>query len=97
MNKKNKNKNIKSLNQDEKKPQTAGKKPGVSIDPMGLFRQGATFVNEALLELKKMAYPSRMEVVQATIMIFVMVTILSIFLWLLDILFSWTIRGFLGL
>ena len=67
------------------------------FDIKDMFTKSTEFVNEALLELKRMTYPARLEVVQITIIIFITVVILSLFLWVLDIFFSWIMRGFLGI
>jgi len=42
------------------------------------------FMNEVKVEAKKVTWPERKETVQATLMVFVMVIFIALFLWLID-------------
>ena len=48
-----------------------------------------TFLIQTKIELRKVVWPSKDETVKTTIMIIIAVTIIAIFLWLVDSLFSW--------
>ena len=47
-------------------------------------RNFAGFMQDARTEVRKMVWPTRAETLQTTIVVFVVVVILSIFLWLID-------------
>ncbi len=42
------------------------------------------FMNEVKVETKKVTWPERKETIQATLMVFVMVIFIALFLWLID-------------
>jgi len=42
------------------------------------------FMREVQVEAKKVVWPERKETIQSTLMVFVMVVIISAFLWLVD-------------
>jgi preprotein translocase subunit SecE len=42
------------------------------------------FINEVKVESKKVTWPERKETIQATLMVFVMVIVIALFLWLVD-------------
>ncbi len=42
------------------------------------------FMNEVKVEAKKVTWPDRKETMQATLMVFVMVIFVALFLWLVD-------------
>jgi len=42
------------------------------------------FMNEVKVETKKVTWPDRKETLQATLMVFVMVIFIALFLWLVD-------------
>lgn len=42
------------------------------------------FMNEVKVEAKKVTWPERKETMQATMMVFVMVIVIALFLWLVD-------------
>ena len=50
------------------------------------------FLKESRIEVRKMVWPSRTETVQTTLVVFVVVILVGIFLWLLDMLLGWSIR-----
>ena len=48
-----------------------------------------SFFKEALDELKKVVWPSRKETLQSTLMVFVFVVVMALFLWLTDKALEW--------
>jgi|TARA_B100001245_G_C22496374_1_gene251812 preprotein translocase subunit SecE len=56
-----------------------------------------TFFQQVRNEMAKVTWPSRKETIQSTIAVFIMVTILSIFLFLADQLWAWIISLVLGI
>jgi len=55
-----------------------------------------SFLKDSRNEVRKMVWPTRAETLQTTLMVFVIVTILSIFLWLVDMVLGWGIHALLG-
>lgn len=53
-------------------------------------------IGDARSEVRKVVWPTRQETLQTTLIIFVMVLIVAIFLWLLDMFLGWSVRGLLG-
>jgi preprotein translocase subunit SecE len=51
---------------------------------------------DARIEIKKVVWPTRPEIVQTTIIVFIAVLIIGIMLWGLDSLFSWLISLLIG-
>ena len=66
------------------------------------FRQQAQgdrllkFIKEAVTEAKKVVWPTRKETIQMTLVVFVLVVIMAIFLAFVDIFFSYVINILLG-
>lgn len=56
----------------------------------------AKFVREVRSEMRRVTWPSRRETIVATIMVFVMVTVMSLFFLFVDQLISWAIRLIIG-
>lgn len=57
-------------------------------------RQGLVareFLSESHFELRKVVWPTRQETVQTTLVILVVVTLISIMLWLIDMFLGWVI------
>ncbi len=54
------------------------------------------FLKESRTEVRKMVWPTRAETVQTTLIVFVLVIIVGIFLWLLDMFLGWAIRFVIG-
>ena len=54
------------------------------------------FLQESRIEVRKMVWPNRSETVQTTLVVFVVVILVGIFLWLLDMLLGWSIRLVIG-
>jgi len=50
------------------------------------------FMNEVKVETKKVTWPERKETIQATLMVFVMVIFIALFLWLIDSSLSWLVQ-----
>ncbi|MCB1864529.1 MAG: preprotein translocase subunit SecE [Chromatiales bacterium] len=54
------------------------------------------FFGETRTEVRKVVWPTRQETVQTTLIVFVMVLIVAIFMWLLDLLLGWAVSSVLG-
>ena len=54
------------------------------------------FMREARVEVRKMIWPTRGETLQTSLVVFIAVVIMAIFLWLLDQVLAWAITLFLG-
>ncbi|WP_020561264.1 preprotein translocase subunit SecE [Thiofilum flexile] len=54
------------------------------------------FLKDSRLEVRKMVWPTRAETIQTTMMVMIIVLILSIFLWLVDMLLGWGIKSLIG-
>jgi len=50
------------------------------------------FINEVKVEAKKVTWPDRKETMQATLMVFIMVIFIALFLWLVDSSLSWLVQ-----
>jgi preprotein translocase subunit SecE len=55
-----------------------------------------TFLKDSRMEVRKMVWPTRAETMQTTLMVMVIVLLLSLFLWLVDMLLGWGIKTLLG-
>ncbi|CAA6805769.1 MAG: Preprotein translocase subunit SecE (TC 3.A.5.1.1) [uncultured Thiotrichaceae bacterium] len=55
-----------------------------------------SFMQDSRTEVRKMVWPTRVETMQTTLMVFVIVFILTIFLWLVDMLLGWGVKSLLG-
>jgi preprotein translocase subunit SecE len=55
-----------------------------------------SFLQDSRTEVRKMVWPSRTETAQTTMVVFLVVVIVGIFLWLLDMLLGWLIRFIIG-
>lgn len=67
---------------------------GLHSSPGRRFRD---FARDAIIETRKVVWPSRLETFQMTGVVFVFVVVVSIFLWLVDKTLEWVIYGqFLG-
>ncbi len=60
---------------------------------MSRIADAQKFLREVQIETKKVVWPERKETVQATLMVFVMVILISTFLWLVD----WILSSLVGL
>jgi len=59
-------------------------------------QQAIGFLGEAITEAKKVVWPTRKETIQMTLIVFVLVVIMAIFLAFIDISFSYIINLLLG-
>ena len=59
-------------------------------------KQAFDFLGEAITEAKKVVWPTRKETIQMTLIVFVLVVIMAIFLAFIDIGFSYIINLLLG-
>ena len=54
------------------------------------------FLKDSRMEVRKMVWPTRAETMQTTLMVMVIVLLLSLFLWLVDMLLGWGVKTLLG-
>lgn len=59
----------------------------------GLGRQAWAAIQGSRIELRRVVWPTRKETVQATLMIVVVVFVLALFMWGLDAVLLWAVRG----
>ncbi|MDX8387898.1 MAG: preprotein translocase subunit SecE [Ghiorsea sp.] len=59
---------------------------------MSRIADAQKFIREVQVESKKVVWPERKETIQATLMVFVMVIIISIFLYGVDSLLGWLVQ-----
>ncbi|UCF81225.1 MAG: preprotein translocase subunit SecE [Acidobacteriota bacterium] len=64
---------------------------------MQQVKRGVEFLREVRLELKKVTWPTRPEVVGTTGVVMVIVFIFSIFLYLADLMYGWIIKQIFGI
>lgn len=55
-----------------------------------------SFMSGARTEVRKMVWPTRVETMQTTLMVFIIVVLLSIFLWIVDMLLGWGVKALLA-
>jgi len=55
-------------------------------------RNLASFMQDARTEVRKMVWPTRAETLQTTLVVFVVVILLALFLWLIDRVLTWLIQ-----
>ncbi|MBI3249700.1 MAG: preprotein translocase subunit SecE [Deltaproteobacteria bacterium] len=55
-----------------------------------------TFVQEAWAELRRVQWPARNEIRAATLIVLLLVSTISLFLFLVDTFLSWVLHAFLG-
>jgi preprotein translocase subunit SecE len=59
-------------------------------------RQFNAFRREAMVELRKIVWPTRQETLQTTIIVFIVVAIMALGLWVLDLSLGWAISRIIG-
>ncbi len=59
-------------------------------------KQLTAFMGNARTEVRKMVWPTRVETMQTTMIVIVMVAILSVFLLIVDSILGWLVKLFLG-
>lgn len=75
---------------------------GVCVISLGLMLTTARgrsvweFFVEARTEVRKVIWPTRQETIQTTLIVMLMVTIVGVFLWLLDMFFLWGVQLLTG-
>lgn len=55
-----------------------------------------TFMSSARIEVRKMVWPTRIETMQTTLIVIVMVAILAVILLIVDSILGWLVKLFLG-
>jgi preprotein translocase subunit SecE len=61
--------------------------------PLGWIATVRQFWHDVALEMKKVSWPTRTEVINTTIITIVVVFFFALFLWIADIGLSWLIQG----
>ncbi|MCB5188177.1 preprotein translocase subunit SecE [Methylobacillus caricis] len=61
-----------------------------------LGQDAFTFAREAVVETRKVVWPSRKETIQTTMAVFGLVIVMAIFLWIIDIGFMWAVKHLMG-
>jgi len=61
-----------------------------------LVKKHLDFINESIVEAKRVVWPTRKETIQMTITVFILVAVMAVFLALVDISFSYMINWLLG-
>lgn len=56
----------------------------------------SSFLATSRVELRRMVWPTKNETLQTTLIVFIVVTIVAIFLWALDRLLSWFMQWLIG-
>jgi len=64
------------------------------VTPVG--KQALGFVNESVVEARKVVWPTRKETIQTTLVVFVLVVIMAAFLALVDIGFAFMVQWLMG-
>ena len=59
---------------------------------MSRIAEAQKFISEVRVESKKVVWPERKETIQATLMVFVMVLFIAIFLYGVDSLLGWLVQ-----
>lgn len=54
-------------------------------------RKARNFMSESQFELRKIVWPTRQETIQTTIVVVIVVFVISLMLWLIDMLLGWAI------
>ena len=58
--------------------------------------KGGSFLSESVAELKKVTFPTRQQTIQATLITVFLVMVISLALFLLDVIFGQLMRAILG-
>jgi len=73
---------------------------GISATLILLTAKGRSaweFMQESRTEVRKVVWPTRQETVQTTLVVIAMVTVVAVFLWLLDMLLAWIVKSVIGM
>jgi len=76
-----------------KKPQAAIGSPAATPPADNVFTRSVQFLREVKIELKKVTWPSRKQTMGSTLVVIVLVSIISVFLGIVDIGLSTVIRA----
>jgi len=55
-------------------------------------KQFFAFAGDAVVETRKVVWPSRKETIQTTVAVFVLVLVMALFLWVIDVGFLWMVK-----
>jgi len=55
------------------------------------------YVQEAIAETKKVAWPTRKETMQSTGVVIAFVIVMAVFLWIVDALLAWAVESMIGM
>ena len=69
---------------------------GIVFWKTALCQKTFGFINESIVEAKRVVWPTRKETIQMTITVFILVAVMAVFLALVDISFSYMINWLLG-
>ena len=69
---------------------------GAEVWKTALGQKTFGFINESIVEAKRVVWPTRKETIQMTITVFILVAVMAVFLGLVDITFSYMINWLLG-
>jgi len=72
---------------------------GISVTIMLQAEAGRTawaFVRDSRTEIRKVVWPTRKETTQSTLLVMVMVSLVGVFLWLLDMFLGWAVQILTG-
>jgi len=59
-------------------------------------QQGFAFAREAVVETRKVVWPTRKETIQTTFVVFGLVIVMALFLWVVDVGFLWMVSTLMG-
>lgn len=60
-------------------------------------KRGINFIGEARTEVRKVIWPTRQETIQMSLIVFLAVVVIGLFLWLIDTFFLWLIEYLINL
>jgi preprotein translocase SecE subunit len=64
--------------------------------PVSIVKDSTQYIRDSIDELKKVHSPTRAETIQATVVTFVIMVVVSVVLFLLDLLFGRTLLAIIG-
>jgi len=68
----------------------------VLMSTTALGKEFFAFAREAVVETRKVVWPSRKETIQTTVAVFALVLVMAIFLWVVDVGFLWMVKMLMG-
>ena len=72
---------------------------GISVGVVSTTAMGHSllgFLGESRTEVRKVVWPTRVETMQTTLVVIVMVLFVGVFLWILDMILGWAMRLLIG-